>query len=74
MNSICPGAIRTPINTQAWSTPEAYRKLMKLIPYKLIGEPSDIGHTAIWLASDYSDYIMMIFNMLLRNKIILCGY
>ena len=57
MNSICPGAIRTPINTQAWSTPEAYRKLMKLIPYKLIGEPSDIGHTAIWLASDYSDYI-----------------
>jgi glucose 1-dehydrogenase len=30
---------------------------MKLIPYKLIGEPSDIGHTAIWLASDYSDYI-----------------
>jgi len=57
VNSICPGAIRTPINTQAWSTPEAYRKLMKLIPYKRIGEPSDIGHTAIWLASDYSDYI-----------------
>ncbi|HTQ50653.1 MAG TPA: SDR family oxidoreductase [Candidatus Acidoferrales bacterium] len=57
VNSICPGAIRTPINTQAWSTPEAYRKLMKLIPYKRIGEPNDIGHTAIWLASDYSDYI-----------------
>jgi glucose 1-dehydrogenase len=57
VNSICPGAIRTPINTQAWSTPEAYRKLMKLVPYKRIGEPNDIGHTAIWLASDYSDYI-----------------
>ncbi len=57
VNSICPGAIRTPINTAAWSTPEAYRKLMKLVPYKRIGEPSDIGHTAIWLASDYSDYI-----------------
>jgi glucose 1-dehydrogenase len=57
VNSICPGAIRTPINTQAWSTPEAYRKLMKLVPYKRIGEPGDIGHTAIWLASDYSDYI-----------------
>ena len=57
VNSICPGAIRTPINMQAWSTPEAYRKLMKLVPYKRIGEPSDIGHVAIWLASDYSDYI-----------------
>ncbi|HUA37052.1 MAG TPA: SDR family oxidoreductase [Candidatus Sulfopaludibacter sp.] len=57
VNSICPGAIRTPINTQAWSTPEAYRQLMKLVPYKRIGEPNDIGHTAIWLASDYSDYI-----------------
>ena len=57
VNSICPGAIRTPINTQAWNTPEAYRKLMKLVPYKRIGEPADIGHTAIWLASDYSDYI-----------------
>jgi len=57
VNSICPGAIRTPINTAAWSTPEAYRQLMKLVPYKRIGEPSDIGHAAIWLASDYSDYI-----------------
>jgi len=57
VNSICPGAIRTPINAEAWSTPEAYRNLMKLVPYKRIGEPSDIGHAAIWLASDYSDYI-----------------
>ena len=57
VNSICPGAIRTPINTQAWSTEEAYNALMKLIPYKRIGEPEDIGRTAVWLASDHSDYI-----------------
>ena len=57
VNSICPGAIRTPINADAWSTPEAYRRLMKLVPYKRIGEPDDVGHAAIWLASDYSDYI-----------------
>src|SRR5260370_13201684 len=43
VNSICPGAIRTPINTGAWETPEAYNELMKLIPYKRIGEPEDIG-------------------------------
>jgi glucose 1-dehydrogenase len=28
VNSIAPGAIRTPINTAAWETPEAYEKLM----------------------------------------------
>ncbi len=57
VNSVCPGAIRTPINMEAWGTPEAYRELMKLIPYKRIGEPEDIGRAVVWLASDDSDYI-----------------
>ena len=57
VNSIAPGAIRTPINTGAWSTPEAYAELMKLIPHRRIGEPEEIGRLAVWLASDESDYI-----------------
>jgi glucose 1-dehydrogenase len=57
VNSIGPGAIRTPINTAAWETPEAYRELLKLIPYKRIGEPEDIARAAVWLASDEADYI-----------------
>jgi len=57
VNSIAPGAIRTPINTDAWSTPEAYKELMKLIPYKRIGEAEEIGRAAVWLASDDADYI-----------------
>ena len=57
VNSICPGAIRTPINTDAWNTPQAYNGLMKLIPYGRIGEVDDIGRMATWLASDDSDYI-----------------
>ncbi len=57
VNSIGPGAIRTPINTDAWSTPEAYEALMKLVPYKRIGEPDDIAQTAVWLASDAADYV-----------------
>ena len=56
-NSIAPGAIQTPINREAWDTPEALDKLNKLIPYKRIGKPSDIGSVAAWLASDESDYI-----------------
>lgn len=57
VNSICPGAIRTPINREAWETPEAYQALMKLIPYKRIGEVDDIGRVAVFLASDDSDYV-----------------
>lgn len=57
VNSVCPGAIRTPINRTAWETPEAYDDLMKLIPYNRIGEPVDIGRAVVWLASDDSDYI-----------------
>jgi glucose 1-dehydrogenase len=57
VNSVCPGAVRTPINTEAWSTPEAYEALMKLVPYKRIGEVEDIGRVAAWLASDEADYI-----------------
>jgi len=58
VNSIAPGAIRTPINREAWESPEAYEKLMKLVPYNRIGEPSDIGRVAAWLASDQADYIV----------------
>ncbi len=57
VNSIAPGAIRTPINTAAWQTPEAYAALMELVPYKRIGEPDDIARAAVWLASDHADYI-----------------
>jgi glucose 1-dehydrogenase len=57
VNSIAPGAIRTPINTAAWSTPEAYAALMTLVPYKRIGEPQDIAQAAVWLASDAADYV-----------------
>ena len=57
VNSICPGAIETPINRSAWATPEALGNLLKLIPYGRIGQPDDIGKVAVWLASDEADYI-----------------
>lgn len=58
VNAIAPGAIKTPINRQAWQTEEAAQKLLKLIPYGRIGEPEDIGKAAVWLASDDSDYVV----------------
>ena len=57
VNSVCPGAIRTPINMAAWDSPEAYADLMKLVPYKRIGEVEDIGRVVAWLASDEADYV-----------------
>lgn len=58
VNAIAPGAVRTPINTAAWQTKEAYDQLMTLVPYGRIGEPEDIARAAVWLASDQSDYVV----------------
>lgn len=57
VNSVCPGAIRTTINRDAWETPQAYAELLKLIPYKRIGEPEDIARAVAWMASDDADYV-----------------
>ena len=57
VNSLAPGAIKTPINRSAWNTPEAEAKLLELIPYNRVGEPPDIAKAAVWLASDDSDYV-----------------
>jgi glucose 1-dehydrogenase len=58
VNAIAPGAIRTHINEDAWSTEQARRRLLALIPYARIGEPDDVARAAVWLASDDSDYVV----------------
>ena len=57
VNSIDPGASRTPINKPAWDTPATYYDLLCFIPYRRIGEPDDIAQLATFLASDRAGYI-----------------
>jgi glucose 1-dehydrogenase len=57
VNSVAPGAIKTPINHAAWATPAAEAALLKLIPCDRVGEPSDVAKVVAWLASDDSDYV-----------------
>ncbi|MFD6554206.1 SDR family oxidoreductase [Streptomyces sp. NPDC058398] len=58
VNAVAPGAIKTPINRSAWETPEAEADLLRLIPYRRVGEPEDIAAAVTVLASDLMDYVV----------------
>ncbi|MET7306887.1 SDR family oxidoreductase [Streptomyces sp. NPDC005134] len=58
VNAVAPGAIRTPINRSAWDTPEAEADLLRLIPYRRVGEPEDIADAVVAVASDLLDYVV----------------
>lgn len=58
VNTISPGAIRTPMNVEKVTSPEVFNSvLLRLIPCKRIGESEDVARATIWLASDQSDYV-----------------
>lgn len=57
VNGISPGAIATDINDEVWKDEEKKKELLKLIPYKRLGQPEDVAKVAVWLASPESDYI-----------------
>jgi glucose 1-dehydrogenase len=58
VNAVAPGAVRTPINRSAWDTPQAEAELLKLVPYRRVGDPEDIANAVVVLASDLLDYMV----------------
>lgn len=58
VNSIAPGFIATDMSAKALNNdPERKQKVMSRTPMGYLGEPSDIGATAVFLASDAAKYI-----------------
>ncbi|MFI8492275.1 SDR family oxidoreductase [Peribacillus butanolivorans] len=57
VNSIGPGAIATPINSDKLEDPEKKKDLESMIPMGYIGKPEEIAAVAVWLASSESSYV-----------------
>jgi glucose 1-dehydrogenase len=57
VNNIAPGAIETPINTALLNDPPKLRALLGNIPLGRLGQVSDVGGVAAFLASSDADYI-----------------
>lgn len=56
VNDIAPGMIITPMNHRAKRDPEYRQAAEAQIPLRRAGEPADIAHMAIFLASDAASY------------------
>jgi len=58
VNSVCPGAIRTPmIERILEETPEMGDMLNSLHPIGRLGEPEEIAKTVVWLCSDAASFV-----------------
>jgi glucose 1-dehydrogenase len=57
VNNIAPGMILTPMNQQALDDPNAWKQQVQHIPMKRAGEPQEIAHAAVFLASSDARYI-----------------
>lgn len=57
-NAIAPGTIRTPIwQARVDKEPQILERLVKWYPLGRVGEPEDVAHAALFLASDEASWI-----------------
>jgi 2-dehydro-3-deoxyphosphogluconate aldolase/(4S)-4-hydroxy-2-oxoglutarate aldolase len=57
VNAIAPGYFRTEMTEPLFSDPEWTRRLLERIPMQRTGVPEDLAGTAVFLASQASDYV-----------------
>lgn len=57
VNSIHPGMIVTPLNTEKLSDPSALKHALEVTPWPRLGKPEDIAFGALYLACDESCFV-----------------
>lgn len=57
VNCISPGVIKTPMSEKILKDPAVKKNMKASTPYPRLGEPEDIAHAALYLASDESDFV-----------------
>jgi len=57
VNNIAPGMVLTPFNQQAIDDPDYRNEQVQSIPMKRAAQPAEIGHLAVFLASDDASYV-----------------
>ncbi|MGH7694774.1 MAG: SDR family NAD(P)-dependent oxidoreductase [Gemmatimonadaceae bacterium] len=55
-NAICPGFIKTDFSATLWQNEQLVDEVLARTPMKRLGEPNDVAHTALFLASDESKF------------------
>ncbi len=55
-NAICPGFIKTDFSANLWQNEALVDDVLARTPMKRLGEPNDVAHTALFLASDESAF------------------
>ena len=58
VNTICPGAIRTPmISPLTGDSDEGERQFTRGHPFQRMGTPSEIAEAVVWLCSDSASFV-----------------
>lgn len=56
-NAVCPGLIRTPLSAAFYADPAVERQRSAMTANRRIGEPNDIAHAVMYLASERASYV-----------------
>jgi glucose 1-dehydrogenase len=57
VNAIAPGLIKTPMTARRVEDPQKLAEAERHIPWGRAGEPADVAHLALYLASPEADYV-----------------